>query len=207
MMGTSSHFGWFHFSRFHGLNESSVELVDLPVSAMSEAMLNGRIDAAVVWDPWDVELARATGTTTDRIPARCNLHGQLAAARRSPARHEPTGTAGTRVAMVTRLPLPGWIPDQTNTFAGWPACSTRMSTVFSRARTACCGGWGMNWSVLVSLGGPVRLADSAASVRPPAGTIAIRLLAGRAVAQAVASALVTVPPYLMVAETTSDTAP
>lgn len=61
MHGTSSHYGWWHFADFNDLNDAEVELVFLPVREMPDAMLEGRIDAALIWEPWDAILSEALG--------------------------------------------------------------------------------------------------------------------------------------------------
>lgn len=52
MRNTSSHFAWHQFARVHGLDLESIEIVDLPVSGMAGAMLDGEISAAMLWYPW-----------------------------------------------------------------------------------------------------------------------------------------------------------
>lgn len=61
MRGTSSHYGWWQFAAFHQLDDGSVELVDLRVREMAQALLDDRIDAALIWEPWDHILAEALG--------------------------------------------------------------------------------------------------------------------------------------------------
>lgn len=50
--GTNTEFIWWLYEQYHGLERSSVELIDLPFSEMPAALASGRIDAAVLWEPW-----------------------------------------------------------------------------------------------------------------------------------------------------------
>lgn len=59
MLGTSSHYGWTRFSGFHGLDDADIELVDMPVTDMGDALKRGDLDAAVIWQPWDLTLREA----------------------------------------------------------------------------------------------------------------------------------------------------
>lgn len=61
MMGTSGHFGWTRFLEFHGLDPSDITMVDLPVDEHMAAMKSGRIDAAVIWEPWASRLREFLG--------------------------------------------------------------------------------------------------------------------------------------------------
>ncbi len=53
MPGTSAHFGWHLFSRLHQLDGDAVTRVDMDVRDLPAALVDGRIDAAVLWSPWD----------------------------------------------------------------------------------------------------------------------------------------------------------
>lgn len=54
--GTSTEFLWWLFCHFHGIEHESVERIDVPFSEMPEAMLTGRVDAALIPEPWGSEL-------------------------------------------------------------------------------------------------------------------------------------------------------
>lgn len=62
--GTNSEFVWWLQEQFHGIERSGIELVDLPFPEMPDALTAGRIDAAVLWEPWvsklDAQLAAAS---------------------------------------------------------------------------------------------------------------------------------------------------
>lgn len=53
MFGTSAHFGWHLFARLNGLDDDTVTLVDMDVGDLSAALVDGQIDAAMLWSPWD----------------------------------------------------------------------------------------------------------------------------------------------------------
>jgi ABC-type nitrate/sulfonate/bicarbonate transport system substrate-binding protein len=50
--GTNSEYLWWLYSVFYQVTPGSVELIDLPVSQLGEALINGDVDAIVVWQPW-----------------------------------------------------------------------------------------------------------------------------------------------------------
>lgn len=49
--GTNTEFVWWLYEQFHGIERDSIELVDLSVSEMPDALAAGRVDAAVLWEP------------------------------------------------------------------------------------------------------------------------------------------------------------
>lgn len=49
--GTNSEFVWWLYEQYHGIDRSSIELVDLSFAEMSDALTAGRIDAAVLVEP------------------------------------------------------------------------------------------------------------------------------------------------------------
>jgi len=50
--GTNAEFVWWLFAHFHGLAPDAVRLVDRPVPAVVDALRDGEVDAAVLWEPW-----------------------------------------------------------------------------------------------------------------------------------------------------------
>ena len=64
--GTNAEFHWWLFARFHGLDPAAVEVVDLDKEALDGALEQGRIDAAVLWQPWTARLQARVG---DRLRA------------------------------------------------------------------------------------------------------------------------------------------
>jgi len=50
--GTNAEFVWWLFAHFHGLAPDAVRLVDRPVQAVVDALGDGEVDAAVLWEPW-----------------------------------------------------------------------------------------------------------------------------------------------------------
>lgn len=61
MKGTNAEFVWWLFATYHGLDHDSVELVDQPVDVITDALLAGDIDAAVLWEPWTTRLRQRIG--------------------------------------------------------------------------------------------------------------------------------------------------
>ncbi|HEX7719479.1 MAG TPA: NrtA/SsuA/CpmA family ABC transporter substrate-binding protein [Woeseiaceae bacterium] len=70
MLDTSGHFGWHKFAEYHGLDAAAITLVDLPVASMTGAVLDGRIDAAAIWQPWADDLQSALGADAKTFSTR-----------------------------------------------------------------------------------------------------------------------------------------
>jgi len=50
--GTNAEYLWWLYSVFYQLEADSVELVNLPVSELGSALIDGKVDAIVTWQPW-----------------------------------------------------------------------------------------------------------------------------------------------------------
>lgn len=70
MFDTSAHFGWRQFVRHAGVAEAGIELVDLAIDRLPGALLSGRLDAAVMWSPWDRVVAERWGPRLRRFRIR-----------------------------------------------------------------------------------------------------------------------------------------
>lgn len=53
---TSTEFVWWLFEKFHALGHDSVQRVELSIAEMPEALASGRIDGAVLPEPWGSQL-------------------------------------------------------------------------------------------------------------------------------------------------------
>jgi ABC-type nitrate/sulfonate/bicarbonate transport system substrate-binding protein len=60
--GTNSEFAWWLFERFEGIDSEPVQLIRMPTADMTEAMLAGQLDAAVMPEPWATHLEQAMVT-------------------------------------------------------------------------------------------------------------------------------------------------
>jgi len=61
MFGTSAHFGWSRFAAFHGIDAEAVTLVDVAIDRQQDALLAGRVDAVVTWEPYASHIRGALG--------------------------------------------------------------------------------------------------------------------------------------------------
>ncbi|GHE20353.1 ABC transporter substrate-binding protein [Halomonas urumqiensis] len=52
MAGTNAEFLWWLFTALHRIDPEEVRVIDLPASSLPQALLEGDIDAAVLWEPW-----------------------------------------------------------------------------------------------------------------------------------------------------------
>lgn len=59
--GTDSEFVWWLFTRYHGLDTNTIDVVHQPASGLADALASGSIDAAVLWSPWRTRLESRTG--------------------------------------------------------------------------------------------------------------------------------------------------
>lgn len=62
MKGTNAESLWSLFAARHGIEPGAVELVDMPVEAIPDALADGGVAAAVVWRPWTDRLRRRFGS-------------------------------------------------------------------------------------------------------------------------------------------------
>ncbi len=65
---TSAEYFWGLFAAVYGL--AGVELLYMPLDAMNAALLQGEVDAVVVWDPWIYRIERDLGLETRRFSQR-----------------------------------------------------------------------------------------------------------------------------------------
>lgn len=68
MKGTSAEVVWWLFATYHDLDPESVELVDLAIDTIPDALVAGTIDAAVMWDPWTSRLQQRLGGNLTVFP-------------------------------------------------------------------------------------------------------------------------------------------
>lgn len=54
--GTNAEFLWWMFARLNGIDSADTELVDIGVAELEQALIQGRVDAIVTWEPWSSEL-------------------------------------------------------------------------------------------------------------------------------------------------------
>jgi NitT/TauT family transport system substrate-binding protein len=57
--GTNAEFVWWLFQSFHQIDDSEIEIVPLNGEATYNALLERRIDGAVLWEPWITRLDEA----------------------------------------------------------------------------------------------------------------------------------------------------
>jgi len=68
-LDSSAHSGWQRFASFHGLTADAA-LIDLTPGALGEALLDGRVDAVVIWEPWDRAPREQLGDDAIEFPIR-----------------------------------------------------------------------------------------------------------------------------------------
>ncbi|MCS3902452.1 ABC-type nitrate/sulfonate/bicarbonate transport system substrate-binding protein [Methylohalomonas lacus] len=66
--GTNAELVWWLFSAYHKLDKSAITLVDYPIDKLPQALLNGAIDAAVMWQPWVAKLSAQADTGLLKLP-------------------------------------------------------------------------------------------------------------------------------------------
>ena len=68
MKGTNAEFAWSLFSSVHGLDTGQVDVLDLPIEELPDAVTRGRVDAALLWEPWTSRTAEAAGSEVRILP-------------------------------------------------------------------------------------------------------------------------------------------
>jgi ABC-type nitrate/sulfonate/bicarbonate transport system substrate-binding protein len=151
MFGTSSHYGWSQFSAFHGIESSDIELVDLRVADMAEAMRRDRIDAAVLWQPWELSVQAAIGSNLRQFPMRMLYTiNWLLVADRDFVTDNPEVNQRILQAYIDAIELMHAEPERARELhskavdVSSPELAERSDGMIWRV--------GMNWSVLVNLG-------------------------------------------------------
>jgi len=61
MKGTNAEFFWWQYMIYHGLDAAAITMIDLPTSQLPAALLEGNIDAALLWEPWTSQLLERLG--------------------------------------------------------------------------------------------------------------------------------------------------
>jgi len=59
--GTNSEFAWWLFAQYRGFDPHAATVVHVPVGSLQAALESGRIDVAVVWQPWSAQLRQHFG--------------------------------------------------------------------------------------------------------------------------------------------------
>ncbi|QOC22200.1 NrtA/SsuA/CpmA family ABC transporter substrate-binding protein [Wenzhouxiangella sp. AB-CW3] len=151
MKGTSAHYGWSRFSLFHGLSADDVSLVDVPVSDMANALLEGQIDAAVIWQPWDLTLREELDDEVTVLPMRMlhTVNWLLLASTDFVNRH-PGGTERILKAYIEAIEHIDVHPGKMLALFG--GIIGHDPEVLEPLADRMLWRVGMNWSVLVNLG-------------------------------------------------------
>ncbi|MEX2366474.1 MAG: ABC transporter substrate-binding protein, partial [Pseudohongiellaceae bacterium] len=53
---------------YHGLDTASITIMDYDIDAITEALIDGDIDAAVIWEPWPAHIEQHAGQDIHRFP-------------------------------------------------------------------------------------------------------------------------------------------
>lgn len=199
MMGTSSHYGWTQFSAFHGLDDAGVELVDTRVSDMAGALASGRIDAAVIWQPWDLVLKDLLEEPVVEFPMRMLYTiNWLLLADRDFVANRPDVAQRVLRAYIDAIEFIQTHPDR--------ALELHASAIdidpTALAPQAAHMLWrvGMNWSVIVNLGAQFEWLATWPQLAGFAAPEPQEYLYGEALKQ-VAPELVSLPDYLLIGPT------
>ncbi len=151
MFGTSSHYGWSRFGRFHGLEAAGIELIDTPVAEMAEALQRGDLDAAVIWQPWDLALREALDGAVTILPMRMlyTVNWLLLSTREFVA-EQPAVVERVLRGYIDAIDMIDAEPESTLALHAEATGRDGADLVTSAANML----WrlGMNWSVLVNLG-------------------------------------------------------
>ena len=151
MFGTSSHYGWSRFSGFHGLDVAGVELIDTPVAAMAEALQREELDAAVIWQPWDLALREALDDEVTILPMRMLYTANwLLLSSREFVATQPEVVKRVLGGYITAIDMIDAKPERA--MALHAEATGRDGADLLEPASKILWRLGMNWSVLVNLG-------------------------------------------------------
>lgn len=68
VLGSSAHYGWDLFARFHRIDQASVRLVDTAPDRLGEELAAGRVDAVVAWTPFSERITARLGGDARAFP-------------------------------------------------------------------------------------------------------------------------------------------
>lgn len=89
MPGTTSEYFWAGFAPLHDIAAADIQLVPLGVEAMTAALRERTIDAAVVWDPWPLRMREALGSVVQLSDSRIDSMSWLLVTRRHVVERHP----------------------------------------------------------------------------------------------------------------------
>lgn len=205
MRDTSSHYGWWQFASFHELGDDAVELVDLRVRDMAEALLAGHIDAALIWEPWDQILAEALGQAPQIFELRMLYTvNWLLLAEREFAMANPELLERVLAAYRDTIDFMDREPERSLTLHARRTDLT--GEELRRRREGILWRLGMNWSVLVDLGGQFEWLATRSDLAGKQAPEPWEYLYGGPLGR-LAPQLVTLPNYLLLGDAAAEPAP
>jgi ABC-type nitrate/sulfonate/bicarbonate transport system substrate-binding protein len=68
LSNTSSHFGWDLFTRIHGIDPESVQLVNTPPDKLAAGLADGRFNVVVAWTPFSEAVMAQLGSNARVFP-------------------------------------------------------------------------------------------------------------------------------------------
>jgi len=96
-----SHFVLYTALARNGLTPNDVNVVNLSAGDAAAAFMSGRVDAAVVWNPWIAKAkAMATGTAVSTTPAKARSRGFTRWMRGNSATQQSSGAKNKRAALA-----------------------------------------------------------------------------------------------------------
>lgn len=150
MRGTSAEFVWSLFAAYHGLDPAGVEIIDGPIESLAGALAGGRIDAAVLWEPWTGRLrARVGDRLTEFTGSNIYTAKWVLVTRREFANEQPALARGVLRAYQAAIDVIRRDPD--GTVAAYTAEADAESGNLQRHRDAILYGLNLDWSLLASL--------------------------------------------------------
>jgi len=150
MQGTNAAHLWWLYAISHGLDEGSVTLVDLPTPELPGALRRGRVDAAVLWEPWTHRLGRELPGGIRRLPGGYGYAAKwLLVARQGLVERRPQAVAALLRAYAAAVRLIDTDPERASRVQVAAYGSER--PVLDRAQMAGTFELGLGWSLLGAL--------------------------------------------------------
>lgn len=150
MRGTNAEFVWSLFATYHDLDPRGIEIVDRPIERLPGALEDGRIDAAVLWEPWTSRLSARIGDRLTKYSGSNIYSAKWVLVTRRDVAHEQPDLA-RRVLLAYKAGIDVIRRDPDAALAAYLADADLASRNFRETRNAILYGLNLDWSVLASL--------------------------------------------------------
>jgi len=150
MRGTNAEFVWALFAAYHGIDPATVEIADRAINELPDALKDGEIDAAVLWEPWTSRLRFDVGDRLNTF-AGSNIYTAkwVVVTRRDIANREPEQARAVLAAYDAAIDVIR--RDPAVTAAIYAEEAGGIPHALREERSSVLYGLNLDWSLLASL--------------------------------------------------------